>query len=164
MERVYEQPGVSGARDFDFFVGRWTVQHRRLKQRLAQSDEWEIFSGTCETRLILDGQANIDDNVIELPGCAYRAATLRAFDASTGTWSIWWLDARNPHQLDPPVVGTFTNGVGTFYANDVLRGRPIMVRFVWSDIAEKSARWQQAFSDDAGKTWETNWTMDFRRA
>jgi hypothetical protein len=25
-------------------------------------------------------------------------------------------------------------------------------------------RWEQAFSDDAGKSWETNWTMDFRRA
>ena len=154
---------VSGARDFDFFMGRWTVQHRRLKQRLAHSDEWETFAGTCETSSILDGQANIDDNVIELPGCTYRAATLRSFDPSTARWSIWWLDARHPHRLDPPVVGTFTKGVGSFYANDVLNGRPIMVRFVWSDIAENSARWQQAFSEDAGKTWETNWRMDFRR-
>ena len=164
MERIYTEPGVSGARDFDFFLGRWTVQHQRLKQRLAHSDDWESFSGTCETRNILDGQGNIDDNVIELPGCAYRAVTLRAFDPSTGTWSIWWLDARHPHRLDPPVVGKFSNGVGTFYANDVLNGRTIMVRFLWSDIAENSARWQQAFSEDAGNTWETNWVMDFRRA
>lgn len=164
MTRVDEPASASNARDFDFFVGRWTVRHRRLKERLAQSGEWEIFSGSCETRVILDGQANIDDNVIELPGCAYRAATLRAFDPATRTWSIWWLDARYPQRLDPPVVGGFTNGVGTFYANDVLSGRPIVVRFVWSDIAQMSARWQQAFSEDAGKTWETNWTMDFRRA
>jgi hypothetical protein len=89
---------------------------------------------------------------------------LRAFDPSTGTWSIWWLDARHPHRLDPPLVGTFAEGVGTFHANDVLNGRPIRVRFIWSDIAENSARWQQAFSEDAGRTWETNWLMDFRRA
>jgi hypothetical protein len=26
-----------------------------------------------------------------------------------------------------------------------------------------AARWEQAFSDDGGATWETNWTMDFAR-
>lgn len=164
MERVRAAAGVSTARDFDFFVGRWTVRHRRLKYRLAHSAEWETFSGTCETRTILDGQANLDDNVIELPESTYRAVTLRVFDPATSSWSIWWLDARRPHSLDPPVVGAFNDGVGTFYANDVWEGRPITVRFLWSDIAENSARWQQAFSDDAGKTWESNWVMDFKRS
>jgi len=160
---VPAEPGVSTAHDFDFLVGRWMVQHRRLKRRLAHDNEWETFSGTCEARTILDGQANLDDNVLELPGGTYRAATLRAFDPSKETWSIWWLDARHPHQLDPPVVGAFHNGVGTFFANDVWNGRPIMVRFTWSDITANSARWQQAFSEDAGKSWETNWFMDFKR-
>jgi hypothetical protein len=30
--------------DFDFLQGSWSVQHRRLKQRLAHSDEWAIDS------------------------------------------------------------------------------------------------------------------------
>jgi hypothetical protein len=161
---VPAEHGVSTAHDFDFLVGRWMVQHRRLKRRLAHSNEWETFSGTCEARMILDGQANLDDNVLELPGHAYRAATLRAFDPSTETWSIWWLDARHPHQLDPPVVGSFRDGVGAFFANDVWNGRSIIVRFIWSDITANSARWQQSFSEDAGKSWETNWVMDFKRA
>lgn len=86
---VPAESGVSTAHDFDFLVGRWMVQHRRLKHRLAHSNEWEIFSGTCEARTILDGQANLDDNVLELPGGTYRAATLRAYDPSKKTWSIW---------------------------------------------------------------------------
>lgn len=161
---VPAEHGVSTAHDFDFLVGRWMVQHRRLKHRLAHSNEWETFSGTCEARMILDGQANLDENVLELPGRTYRAATLRAFDPSKETWSIWWLDARHPHQLDPPVVGAFRDGVGAFFANDVWNGRSIIVRFIWSDITANSARWQQAFSEDAGKSWETNWVMDFKRA
>jgi hypothetical protein len=38
------------------------------------------------------------------------------------------------------------------------------VRFVWSQITATSARWEQAYSPEAGKTWETNWTMEFCRA
>jgi hypothetical protein len=154
---------ASSEHDFDFLVGSWTVQHRRLKHRLAHSNEWETFSGTCKTWLLLDGQGDVDDNVIQAPGGAYRAATLRSFDPATKLWSIWWLDSRQPHELDPPVVGGFRDGIGTFLAKDTFDGRPIVVRFIWSDITPNSAKWQQAFSDDSGKTWETNWIMEFSR-
>jgi len=149
--------------DFDFLLGRWTVQHRRLKGRLEHSSDWETFAGTCETRLILGGQANVDDNVLELPHGAYRAVTMRVFDPSTKTWAIWWFDSRHAHDLDPPVVGGFRNGVGTFFADDRFKGKPIKVRFIWSDITSTKARWEQAFSEDGGATWETNWVMEFTR-
>jgi hypothetical protein len=149
--------------DFDFLVGRWTVQHRKLKGRLVHSTEWETFSGTCETRLILGGQADVDDNLLRLPDGEYRAATMRVFDPSTKIWAIWWFDGRHPHDLDPPVVGGFRKGVGMFYADDHLNGKPIKVRFIWSGITPHSARWEQAFSEDGGITWETNWVMEFSR-
>jgi hypothetical protein len=112
----------------------------------------------------MDGLANVDDNVIELPSGAYRAATMRTFDEATRLWSIWWFDGRSPHRLDPPVVGRFESGVGTFLADDQLRGQPIKVRFIWSGIASPNPKWEQAFSPDDGKTWETNWVMRFERA
>ena len=150
--------------DFDFLVGSWRVQHRRLKDRLAGSEEWQEFAGTSVGRLILDGAGNVDDNVLELPDGTYRAATLRSYDPATGQWSIWWLDGRNPRgPLDPPMVGGFSDGVGTFYANDTFQGRPIVVRFIWSEITDASARWEQAFSTDGGTTWEVNWVMHFTR-
>ena len=152
----------STANDFDFFVGRWTVRHRRLKERLAESKQWEQFGGTSEMRKLMDGQGNIDDNMIELPAGRYRAVSLRSFDPKTKQWAIWWVDGRNPHQLDPPVRGGFSQGTGVFYADDVFKGQPIRVRYLWSDITATSCRWQQAFSAD-GKTWETNWIMDFTR-
>ncbi len=115
-------------------------------------------------RSLLGGSGNVDDNVLEMPDGAYRAATLRAFDPTTRSWSIWWLDSRFPHRLDPPVVGGFEGTRGTFYADDIIDGVPIRVRFLWLVFDPQAPRWEQAFSKDGGLTWETNWRMAFTRA
>lgn len=159
-----DESPVSTSHDFDFLVGSWAVQHRKLKHRLAHSDVWETFTGTCNLTMLLDGAANVDDNVLSTPDGTYTAASLRAFDAVTKKWSIWWLDSRHPGQLDPPVTGGFHGNVGLFFSDDTWNGKPIKVRFMWSDVTGNSARWQQAFSADEGKSWETNWVMDFTRA
>lgn len=157
-------PTASTAADFDFLHGDWRVRHRRLRARLAACTDWVDFDGTSSTRPILGGQGNLEDNCIELPEGAYRAIALRTFDPTAARWSIWWLDGRFPDRLDVPVVGGFKNGLGTFLADDHLDGRPICVRFRWQVAGRDTARWEQAFSDDDGATWETNWTMDFLRA
>jgi hypothetical protein len=152
------------AHDFDFLFGQWQVHHRRLETRLAHSDRWIEFEGQSTAQAVLGGAGNIDDNLLELPSGRYRAVTLRAFDAEKRLWSIWWLDARAPQgPLDPPLRGGFVDGVGTFFASDTFQGRPIRVRYIWSHITAESCQWEQAFSDDGGKSWETNWVMQFRR-
>jgi hypothetical protein len=153
----------SSADDFNFLIGHWNVRHRRLRERLRGSDHWEEFAGSTHVHRTLDGQANVDDNVLELPSGHYRALSIRSFDPATGLWAIWWLDSRNPHGLEKPVIGKFHRGVGTFETDDVFDGGPVRVRFTWSDISRDSARWQQAFSSDGGASWETNWVMDFTR-
>jgi hypothetical protein len=159
-----EKADLSGLRDFDFLVGEWRVQHRRLKERLANNREWVEFDGTCVNFPLMEGWGNVDDNRINIPGDNYRGVGLRSYDPKAGQWAIWWVDSRTPHgAVDPPVKGKFVNGVGTFYAHDTLRGKPIRVRFTWSKITATSAHWEQAFSPDGGQTWEVNWTMEFKR-
>lgn len=156
-------PLTGSASDFDFFVGAWQIQHRRLKERLTGCQEWECFEGRSVMQTLMGGHANVDDNVIHLPGGDYRALTLRSFDATTGLWSIWWLDGRHPGRLDVPVVGGFRDGQGIFDADDTLNGQPIVVRFTWTVCSEMGQpRWEQAFSPDGGQSWEVNWVMDFR--
>jgi hypothetical protein len=151
---------MSSARDFDFLVGSWRVSHRRRAKWLAQCEDWIEFDGTMRLQLVLGGGANVDDNEISLPSGRYRAVTLRSFDPATKQWSIWWLDGRWPNRLDTPVVGAFVEGVGTFYADDVYQDRPVRIRFLWNTSA---CTWEQAFSDDNGASWETNWVMRFTR-
>ena len=149
--------------DFDFFIGTWDVTHRRLKERLTGCSEWEVFPGLSIAKKVLGGLGNVDDNLLYLPSGMYRAVTLRSFDQRRNSWSIWWLDSRSPGTLDVPVVGAFENGIGTFIAHDALQGKPIVVRFMWSVPEPDKPLWEQAFSPDGGKTWETNWTMEFSR-
>ncbi len=153
----------SSAADFDFVIGTWRVAHRRLRARLASCNEWVDFAGTSETRKVLGGLGNVEDNLLEMPDGTYRAVALRSFNASENSWAIWWLDGRNPWQIDTPVIGKFVEGVGLFYADDIVDGQPVRVRFTWKQLTADALRWEQAFSPDAGATWETNWVMSFTR-
>lgn len=158
-----DAPSTGPSTDFDFQIGRWRVHHRRLKERLVGCEEWESFPGTCDMRPVLGGNGNVEDNVLHISTGTYRALALRSFDPALGQWAIWWLDSRAPHSLDVPVVGRFEDGVGTFLANDALNGAPVTMRFLWLRTDTETPRWEQALSADGGKSWETNWTMDFER-
>lgn len=152
----------TGVRDFDFLFGEWRVHHR--VKRAAEPHEWIEFEGTCSVRSLMAGTANVEEHTFERPTGVTRAVGLRAYDPKSGQWAIWWVDGRAPHgALDPPTRGRFEKGIGTFYWDGLVDGKPIRTRFLWSRISGTSARWEQAYSSDAGKTWETNWIMEFRR-
>jgi hypothetical protein len=153
---------VSANTDFDFLAGRWTVKHRRLRERLVGSNAWDQFGGTFTNSPLLGGQGNVGDNVMEFPVGTVRGVGLRAFDSKTRQWLSWWLDGRNPSTINPPLRGSFSNGVGTFEGEETVAGRVVKTRVVWSHITSRSARWEQASSMD-GMKWETNWTSDFTR-
>ncbi|GGZ02469.1 DUF1579 domain-containing protein [Pseudoduganella plicata] len=145
--------------DFDFIIGDWEVRHRRLRSRLTGCTEWEEFDGLSSTVKTLGGFGNLEDNLLRSPDGEFRAIAVRSYCRTTQTWSIWWLDGRNPTALDVPVTGKFNGDTGLFFADDVLDGQAIRVRFTWTGGARP--RWEQAFSNDGGVCWETNWTMTF---
>jgi hypothetical protein len=147
--------------DFDFIIGNWSVRHERLNKLLEGCTEWTAFSGQSSTVKTLGGFGNLEDNLLQFPDGDVRAIAVRSYSPELGTWSIWWLDGRNPGTLGTPVVGRFESGIGTFYADESLNGTPIRVRFTWLPAASQNPRWEQAFSDDEGKSWETNWRMEF---
>lgn len=150
-----------GVRDFDFLVGSWNVTNRRLARRLVGSTEWQEFPATAECRLLLDGRGNLDE--LKAPERELFGMTLRLFDPAREEWSLYWASSHDGI-LQPPVVGRFKQGRGEFYGNDSHEGVSIRVRYIWSKITPTSARWEQAFSTDGEKSWETNWIMEFVRA
>jgi hypothetical protein len=151
-----------GARDFDFLMGSWNVHNRRLRDRLKGSTTWDEFEATNSARPLLGGAGNEDVYRTEFAG-GFTGMAFRFFDKARGQWSIYWADSRHG-VLDPPVVGSFAGDTGTFEGSDTFEGRPIRVRFIWSRVTTPTPRWEQAFSADGGRTWETNWVMDFTRS
>lgn len=150
------------ARDFDFWIGRWAVRNRMLRERLAGSDEWDEFDATVEARLILDGLGNEDEFQTDYAG-GFTGMSFRFFDPVRKRWSIYWADSRRPGVLDAPVFGAFDGDVGVFEGPDTFERRPILMRFTWTGVTTSTPRWEQAFSEDGGETWETNWIMDLAR-
>lgn len=129
---VKDPPNVNGLHDFDFLVGEWRVHHRVLN---AASKKWNEFDGTASNRPLMEGWANVEEHTFQRPAGVSRGIAMRAYDAKSGEWAIWWIDSRVPHgAVDPPVKGRFENGVGTFYSDYVQDGKTMRVRFVWSLI------------------------------
>ena len=153
---------ADGRSDFDFFIGSWTVQNRRLKERLAGSDEWEDFGARSVVRPVLGGLGNIDRITFDGPWSGHEGMTLRLFNPDSQEWSLHWA-SNTSGGLFTRLAGSFRNGVGTFYAQEAFNGRQIFSRFIWSEISADRCRWEQAFSADGGASWETNWTMQFAR-
>jgi hypothetical protein len=151
-----------GRNDFDFLLGAWKVHHRTLKKRLHGATEWQKFEGDMVHRNILSGLGNIDENLIHTTAGTVQAIALRLFNPVSKEWSIYWSTDRTG-TLDVPVIGAFKDGRGEFYSQETFEGRHIYSRFLWSKIAANSCQWEQAFSEDGGKTWETNWIMEFER-
>ena len=146
---------TSSEHDFDFLVGDWKLRNRKLKSRLTHSDEWTEFESAVEMRQILGGMGNIDKYTELVSGKPYEGVALRLFNAKTKLWSIYWADS-NSGALDPPVVGSFANKVGHFFARDTYKGQNIIVVFRWDVRNPQRPIWSQAFSTDEGKTWEWN--------
>lgn len=155
-----------GRNDFDFIFGSWHVHNRKLRDVLdPQCTEWVEFDATSSIEPIFGGLGHVDRIWADGPadGKPFEGFTLRQFDPEARVWRIWWAASGNPGHLDPPVQGSWSDGRGVFLCDDVLAGRPVTIRFTWTNESPVIARWEQAFSSDQGATWRTNWVMDLSR-
>lgn len=153
-----------GRRDFDFLFGTWTVHNRRLRERLKGCTDWEEFPSTCRAGPILGGLGNMDEFVLERACGRILAVTVRLYDQSSGEWSIYWAASPGRGRFDVPMVGRFDGPRGEFFSQEVFEDRHIFSRFIWTVPGPEACRWEQAYSEDGGRNWETNWTMEFTRA
>ena len=164
-------PVRDGLHDFDFLMRSWNVHLRKLVHPLTGSTEWIEYEGTSVMTKIWDGRANMEEfkvaviardaksaAAVKRPGI--DAQTVRLYDPESGLWSIWLADAAHGKLGGPPTVGAFHDGRGEFFDAEDIGGRTILVRYVWTQPTPTTARMEQSFSPDWGKSWEVNWICD----
>jgi hypothetical protein len=145
-----------GQHDFDFEIGTWKTHLRRLAHPLTGSTTWLEYEGTTVVRKVWNGRANLVELVAEGAAGHFEGLSLRLYNPESRQWSLNFANS-NSGTLSQPTIGEFKNGRGEFFDQETLNGRAILVRFVISDITPDSCRFEQAFSEDGGKTWEVNW-------
>jgi hypothetical protein len=161
-ELIIAASETSSVSDFDFLLGTHNVQHEKLRKRLSGSTEWQQFNGIHKMESLLEGSGNLEQHSMALSEEPNDGIALRLFNPATRLWSIYWANSISG-TLDVPVVGSFENKVGFFYAKDHYGNKPILVQFKWDASKEDLPVWSQAFSVDNGETWEWNWHMYFSK-
>jgi len=145
-----------GSHDFDFEIGTWRTRLSRLRHPLTGSTAWVRYEGTTVVRKVWDGRANLVELEVDGPEGHLEGLSLRLYDPRSRQWSLNFANSAGG-VLSRPTIGEFSNGRGEFYDQETFDGRAVLVRFVISDVAPDSCRFEQAFSDDGGKSWEVNW-------
>jgi hypothetical protein len=158
-------PQRDGSHDFDFLIGDWKAHVRRLPDRLNNSKVWVEYDGISNHKKILDSNSNFEQFEVTSTDkkLHIKAQTLRLYNPVSRQWSIYLVDVDNGTLDAPPVVGHFIGNRGEFYHQEDFKGRVILVRYLWLNISPQSARMEQSFSPDGGKTWEVNWICELSR-
>jgi hypothetical protein len=159
------QPSTArdGQRDFDFEIGTWKSHGSRRLHPLSGSNTWADFDGISTVRKVWNGRANLVELAADGPVAGHiENLSLRLYNPQSHQWSLYYASIKGG-SLSVPAIGEFKDGRGEFYDMELINGRNTLVRNVWSDITPNSCHFEQAFSDDEGKTWEVNWiTTDTR--
>ena len=155
-------PRHDGQRDFDFNLGTWHTQIRRLEHPLTGSSAWVEMQGTVVVRKVWDGRAQLEEIEADSPSGHFEGLTLFLYNPDAHQWSQIFSKSSDG-TVSEPAIGEFKNGRGEFYDQEPYHGRTILGRIVWSDITPNSHHVEQAFSDDGGKTWEPNFVATLTR-
>jgi hypothetical protein len=147
-----------GQHDFDFSFGIWKTHISRRLHPLTGSDTWVEYEGTSIVRKIWDGRGGLGETEADGPAGHLEALSLRLYNPAARQWSLTYANGKGGTLTGVPTVGEFKNGRGEFFDSEPFNGRSILVRNVWVDISPDSCHFEQAFSDDGGKTWEVNWS------
>jgi hypothetical protein len=141
-----------GSHEFDFDLGAWKTHTSRLKSPLTGSTTWAAMGG----------RANLAEYEAQGPAGHVELLALRLYNPTSRQW---WIHFATPDRgtLGVPGIGEFRNGRVDFYDQEPINGKSVLVRFSMWGMTQDTARSEQAFSTDGGKTWEVNWINEYAR-
>ncbi|HEY1883788.1 MAG TPA: hypothetical protein VGG51_12185 [Candidatus Cybelea sp.] len=160
-------PVQNGSHDFDFLFGTWLVHNRRLEKLPSGEYKWEQFDATDKYWPLAGGLGNEDVFRTDHFKKGFVGMTIRLYDATTGTWKLYWINNLNSHgDAGAPNVGKFHGNVGIFDERLIYHGKPAIDRYIWTNPgkgAKGRPHFEESISQDGGKTWKVLYTADLIR-
>lgn len=150
------------ARQFDFWLGEWDVRNRYRVEGQGWTDAGtavdKVFAvvGGCAVVELWDGN---------LGRTRLRGFSVRTYDPQRRRWILVlnWPQTADAVRFTT-LEGGFRHGRGEFERHGAdPEQHPVLIRYTFSDITDSTLRWNDGLSRDSGRTWRTNWIMEFRR-
>ena len=155
---IPEQPTPGRPGDFEFLAGRWRIENWK---RRADQAGWDRFPGEATCWSILGGVGSVEE--LRIPVRGFSGMGLRLLDVEAGRWNDHWVNAKSGKLGPAGQPGSFENGVGIFWSEDIADGRTTRYVGIWDRIERRACRWRQVWSTDGGRTWSHDWVMHWRR-
>ena len=162
QDAVSPDTGRDGRHDFDFHVGTWATHIKRRVHQLSGSNEMVELTGIVTVRKIWDGSAQLEEIAADAPGTHFEGMALFLYNPQSRQWSQAFA-SKSGGTLGLALVGSFKDGRGELYSQDTANGRAILVRGTWSNITADGYRYEEAYSDDGGRTWEVEFSANLTR-
>ena len=99
-----------GRHDFDFEIGTWRTDLKRLSKPLTGSNDWVECHGITVVRKVWNGRANLVELTADCPGGShFEGLNLRLYNPESHQWSLNFANARSG-ALGTPTMANFTKG------------------------------------------------------
>jgi hypothetical protein len=152
-----------GSHDFDFNIGTWRTQIRRVLDPLAGGTHAVTLEGKVTAHRLGGGPAQIEEIEADGPNGAHlEGMTLFLYDPAAGQWSQAFASSK-ARALSPPMIGAFKDGTGELIAPDMVDGRTVLRRAVWSSFTATTHHFEQDYSADGGRSWAPAFIADLTR-
>jgi hypothetical protein len=138
------------SKQLDFWLGEWELSYVENGK-----------PGKSRNRITktLDGCAVLEE-FSGAPGTKLDGRSLSTFDRLTRRWKQTWVD-NTASYLD--FTGAMQDGRMVFSREMQRDGKTVGQRMVFADVQPDSLKWLWQRSEDGGRTWDTQWEIQYRR-
>lgn len=140
-------------RQFDFWIGEWEAYG--VKGNKAGDSKISLILDSC---VILEEWTGQPNQVF-----TYTGKSFNSYNAATKQWQQTWTD--NTGNTTEFLRGEGSNGKIVYYADKVTgpKGENFMRRLTFTKLTDDKVRQLGERSDDGGKTWTTEYDLEYRR-
>ena len=142
-----------GSHDMDFNFGTWHTDIARTPDPFGDPANVVHMSGTVTVKPIWNGKGELEEIEADGPKGHWEGANLFLYDPTAHQWIQTYVDSSEGRFDEPSGIGEYRDGTVEYYSSDVVRGRTILDRAIWSDIQPDSHTYTESFSDDGGRSW-----------